>query len=185
VTGHLLSSNPIQRAPQLLGSLRTRRVKALTTVRVSLWGTLTNITKRDLVVKAVSEEGVRLNIRKATLREWGRDFARHLRAQGISANATNRAVRGTTRENPSDGMYRAMQRDASPRTQERAASSAMKRLTASESSNRESLLHTRAQVEWGWSAAAEMLDRHGQRDLAWSVRRFADALPPSAPIESY
>src|ERR1700683_629726 len=50
-----------------------------------------------MVVKAVSEEGVRLNIRKATLREWRREFARHLRAQGISANATDKAVRGTTR----------------------------------------------------------------------------------------
>ena len=34
-----------------------------------------------MVVKAVSEQGVRLNIRKATLREWRRDFARHLRAR--------------------------------------------------------------------------------------------------------
>jgi Relaxase/Mobilisation nuclease domain len=34
-----------------------------------------------MVVKAVSEEGVRLNIRKAALREWRREFARHLRAQ--------------------------------------------------------------------------------------------------------
>jgi hypothetical protein len=32
-----------------------------------------------LVVKAVSEEGVRLNIRRATLRQWRREFARHLR----------------------------------------------------------------------------------------------------------
>jgi Relaxase/Mobilisation nuclease domain len=36
-----------------------------------------------MVIKAVSEEGVRLNIRKATLRDWRREFARHLRAQGI------------------------------------------------------------------------------------------------------
>ena len=35
-----------------------------------------------MVVKAVSEEGMRLNIRKATLREWRREFARHLRAPG-------------------------------------------------------------------------------------------------------
>jgi hypothetical protein len=41
-----------------------------------------------LVVKAVSEDGKRLNIRKATLRGWRRQFAAHLRAQGIAANAT-------------------------------------------------------------------------------------------------
>jgi hypothetical protein len=33
-----------------------------------------------MVVKAVSEKGVRLNIKKATLREWRQEFARHLRA---------------------------------------------------------------------------------------------------------
>jgi type IV secretory pathway VirD2 relaxase len=47
-----------------------------------------------MVVKAMSERGVRLNIRKATLREWRRDFARHLRALGVAANATDRGVRG-------------------------------------------------------------------------------------------
>jgi hypothetical protein len=41
-----------------------------------------------MVVKAMSEQGVRLNIRKATLRGWRQEFARHLRAQGIRANAT-------------------------------------------------------------------------------------------------
>ena len=131
-----------------------------------------------MVVKAVSEEGVRLNIRKATLREWRREFARHLRAQGISANATEKAVRGATRANLSDGMYRAMQRGASRRIQEHVGSAGSERKTASEASSRESLLHTRAQVEQGWLAAAEILDRQGQRDGAWHMRRFVDALPP-------
>src|SRR6267154_1517715 len=60
-----------------------------------------------LVVKAVSEQGVRLNISPATLREWRREFARHLRDQGIAANATERAVRGETRTHKADGIYRA------------------------------------------------------------------------------
>ena len=130
-----------------------------------------------MVVKAVSEEGVRLNIRKATLREWRRDFARHLRAQGISANATDKAVRGTRRARLSDGMYRALQRNASRRIQMQREQPNTQQ-NASEASSRETLLHTRAQVERGWSAAAEILDRQGQRDLAWYVRRFAEALPP-------
>jgi len=50
-----------------------------------------------LVIKAVSEQGERLNIRKATLREWRGQFARRLRAHGIAANATERAVRGQSR----------------------------------------------------------------------------------------
>jgi len=54
----------------------------------------------------------------------------------------------------------------------------MERQTASEAFSRESLLHTRAQVERGWLAAAEILDCEGQRDLAWYVRRFTEALTP-------
>lgn len=50
-----------------------------------------------LVLKAVSEQGTRLNIRKATLRHWRAQFARHLRLLGVAANATERAVRGESR----------------------------------------------------------------------------------------
>ena len=130
-----------------------------------------------MVVKAVSEEGVRLNIRKATLREWRREFARHLRAQGISANATDRAVRGTARPKLSDGMYRALQRGASSRISEHSSAPGIERTRAAEASGRESLLHTRAEVERGWRAVAEILDRQGQRNLAWHVKRFTEALP--------
>ena len=128
-----------------------------------------------MIVKAVSEEGVRLNIRKATLREWRREFARHLRAQGIRASATDKAVRGATRAKLSDGTYRGMLRGASRRNWEHLGARGME--TASEASGRELLLRTRAQVERGWLAVAEILDRQGQRDLAWHVRRFTDALP--------
>ena len=133
-----------------------------------------------MVVKAVSEEGVRLNIRKATLREWRREFARHLRAEGISANATDKAVRGATRPKLSDGMYRAMQRGASRRIPEHEGSPRAEQIAASEASGRQSLLHTRAQVERGWMAAAEILYRQGQQDLAWYVRRFTERLPPTS-----
>jgi len=47
-----------------------------------------------VIVKAVSEQGVRLNIRKATLRGWREAFAGHLRTQGVQANATRRTARG-------------------------------------------------------------------------------------------
>lgn len=131
-----------------------------------------------MVVKAVSEEGVRLNIRKATLREWRREFARHLRADGISANATDKAVRGAARPMLSDGMYRALQRGASRLIQEHEGVTDTERTAASEASSRQSLLHTRAQVKRGWEAAAEILDRQGQQALAWYVRRFTEAMPP-------
>ena len=70
---------------------------------------------RRFTVKAVSEQGIRLNISPATLREWRREFAGHLRDQGIAANATERAVRGEPRARKTDGIYRATKRgDSSP-----------------------------------------------------------------------
>jgi hypothetical protein len=72
-----------------------------------------------LVLKAVSEQGVRLNIRKATLRHWRSEFSRNLRLQGVSANATERAVRGESRVNMTDGVFRAHQRGTSTRIHSR------------------------------------------------------------------
>src|SRR5208337_1300942 len=63
-----------------------------------------------LVLKAISEQGVRLNIKRATLRHWRSEFARNLRLLGIDANATERAVRGEIRTSKKDGIYRASQR---------------------------------------------------------------------------
>jgi hypothetical protein len=71
-----------------------------------------------LVVKAVGEDGRRLNIRKATLRSWRRDFAAQLRAQGVAANATERVVRGQVRPPVRDGIYRAAERGDLRRGQE-------------------------------------------------------------------
>lgn len=47
-----------------------------------------------VVVKAVNEDGQRLNIRKETLRRWRREFARQLRAWGVAANAQTDAFVG-------------------------------------------------------------------------------------------
>ncbi len=72
-----------------------------------------------LAIKAVGEDGKRLNIRRATLREWRGLFAQHLRAHGIAANATERAVRGQTRSGFKDGIHRALVRGDSRHLRER------------------------------------------------------------------
>lgn len=133
-----------------------------------------------LVIKATSEQGVRLNIRKATLREWRREFARHLRNQGIAANATDRTVRGETRTPHLDGIYRADQRGDSSYTRHQLE------IVASElrSGNRRAepakakLVETRAQVERGWIAASELLASQGLPELAQQVRQFVDKMSP-------
>ncbi len=65
-----------------------------------------------VLVKAVSEQGVRLNIRKATLRIWRSEFARHLRELGVRANATDRLARGRIGRALPTEVYRRNERDA-------------------------------------------------------------------------
>jgi hypothetical protein len=113
-----------------------------------------------MVVKAVSEQGVRLNIRKPTLREWRREFARHLREQGIEANATERAIRGESRARKTDGIYRATLRGEST--------------------------HTRARVE---VVASELLKGNlrvepGKSKLVWLNKNLSDFEPQMRPSQS-
>src|SRR5579864_6605149 len=93
-----------------------------------------------MVVKAVSEQGVRLNIRKATLREWRREFARHLRVLGIVANATDRGARGESRTSKLDGIYRALQRGASRRILEQEWPRDVEQMSAADALTRQSLV---------------------------------------------
>lgn len=132
-----------------------------------------------LVVKAVSEQGERLNIRKATLREWRREFARHLRDQGIAANATERAVRGETGVNKSDGIYRATRRGDSTHTRARTEMVAAELLRGNlqVESGKSKIVDTRKEVERGWRATRDILIGQGDPELAAQVRPFLDQMP--------
>jgi hypothetical protein len=133
-----------------------------------------------MVVKAVSEEGVRLNIRKATLREWRREFARHLRALGIAANATDRSVRGENRSPKRDGIYRAEHRGESRHTRTRveAVAAELSKGKLQVEAGKAKLLETRREVERGWWAVSDILVAEGQPELAARVSRFLVQLPP-------
>jgi hypothetical protein len=133
-----------------------------------------------MVVKAVSEQGVRLYIRKPMLREWRRDFARYLRDLGVEATATERAVRGGTRTTKRDGIHRAMVRGQS--THMRARAEVVARELAAGVLKREPgqrmLLETRRAVVDGWRGMADMLERDGNPHLAGVVRHFLEKMPP-------
>lgn len=139
-----------------------------------------------MAIKAMSEQGVRLTIRKATLREWREEFARHLRALGVAANATERAVRGQTRSPKRDGVYRTEQRGESPHTRDQAAevASDLLRRNLWVKAGNGKLLQTRRQVERGWWAVSKILVSEGRPELAAQVRRFsAEMLPPLSERE--
>jgi len=131
-----------------------------------------------LVLKAVSEQGVRLNIRKATLRHWRSQFARHLRELGVAANATERAVRGQGRSARKDGIYRASLRGESTymRAQAEAVALELSNGGIRAEPGKRTLSETRAAVMQGWRAAADRLTKGGERGLATDVIRFADAM---------
>lgn len=132
-----------------------------------------------LVLRAISEDGRRLNIKRATLRHWRSQFAHNLRALGVAANATERAVRGDNRKPMKDGAYRASLRGESTYGRARAENVASE-LAASGSVRPEpgkrTLLATRAAIQQGWQAAAEKLVQHGNRRLAADVAKFAGGM---------
>jgi hypothetical protein len=132
-----------------------------------------------LVIKAVSEQGVRLNIKKATLRHWRSQFASHLRLVGVPANATERAVRGDTRSPKKDGIYRATLRGASTQLREKVEAVASDILNAAQRADggKRTLVETRKDVVTGWRAAITILNQSGHHALAEKARQFLRNMP--------
>lgn len=132
------------------------------------------------VVKAISEQGVRLNIRMATLRYWRREFSRHLRGQGIEANATERAVRGESRAHKLDGIYRTAHRGVSTHMRERAEAVAwnLRKGKLRIESGKAALLRTRSEIVLGWRVARDILLSSGQPELASRVHQFVEQMRP-------
>ena len=134
-----------------------------------------------MVVKAMGYDGTRLNIRKETLREWRRQFAQHLREQGVAANATERAVRGVTNPRKHDAIYRAERRGDSTHWRQRTAAVAREMTPDGEikpERQKTQLLETRRRIVRGWNEVADDLVRQGEAKLALEVRRYVTQLPP-------
>ena len=134
-----------------------------------------------VIIKAISEQGERLNIRKAMLRQWREEFANQLRRVGVAANATPRFVRGETRPRKSDGIYRAAQRGASTHMRERVEAAAFALRTADrvDEPGKLRLRESRRELERGWLATSEALRSRGQTALAEQARHFVRSLPPA------
>lgn len=133
-----------------------------------------------VIVKAVSEQGERLDIRKATLRAWREAFASHLRRVGVAANATPRVMRGETRPRKSDAIYRAARRGASTHLRERHEAAAAERIPdRPEALAIRQVRETRRALEREWLATSETLQSQGQAALGDQTRRFVDSLPPA------
>ena len=132
-----------------------------------------------VVVKAVSEQGERLYIRKATLRAWREDFAQYLRELGVAANATPSQLRGRPKERMRDGICRALKRGESSFMRRKAESVAAELLRGGlrGEAGKAKLLATREQVVQDWIATAANLRDQGEPQLAREVENFVHRLP--------
>ncbi|MBM0105778.1 relaxase/mobilization nuclease domain-containing protein [Steroidobacter sp. S1-65] len=132
-----------------------------------------------VLLKAVSERGIRLRVNKRTLHRWRESFAEQLRAQGVEANATSRAVRGQSRQSKHDSIFRAARRGESTHVNRRLQAIAEElssgRLRVE--SGRQQLLSTRRKVEAGWHALAHRVSKEGWPDLADDIRRYVEQMP--------
>jgi hypothetical protein len=133
-----------------------------------------------LVLKAVNEQGVRLNIKKATLRHWRSEFSRNLRLLGVEANATERAARGQGMKAKKDGIYRASLRGDSTyvRAQAEAVAADLQKTNSHVEAGKGTLVETRRMVESGWRTLADNLAKDGHQNLARDVQLFVEQMPP-------
>jgi hypothetical protein len=140
-----------------------------------------------LVLKARSEDGQRLYLRKATLRQWREGFASHLRALRVAANATPRYVRGEITPQKPDGIYRARARVESTHWQKRVEVVARELVEGKlqVESGKAKLIRTRQGVRRGWQAVSEELTRQGHPEIAAQVKRYVEQMPKPVTEKEY
>jgi hypothetical protein len=140
-----------------------------------------------LLIKATSNEGHRLYVRKATLREWRKGFAHHLRELGVAANATPRYVRGVTSYRKPDGIYRARSRGESTHfiNRVKAVAQELKEGKLQVESGKAKLLRTREEVRRGWLAVSDELTRQGHPEIAAQVKRYVEQMPEPLTEKEY
>jgi len=140
-----------------------------------------------LVLKARSEEGQRLYLRKATLRQWREGFASHLRALGVAANATPRFVRGEITPQKPDGIYRARSRVESTHWQKRVHAVAQELMLGKlqVEPGKAKLIRTRQEVHRRWQVVIDALSRQGHPEIAAQVKRYVDQMPKPLTEKEY
>lgn len=133
-----------------------------------------------VALKAVSEQGVRLNIKKATLRSWRAQFAENLRELGVAANATERAIRGVTRTHKRTAIYRAAARNHSDHVKEAMARALQEAQGAVEfpDPGLSTMNRTRRRVRAAWRILKARSLESGDEELAQSIGEFVDTMSP-------
>ena len=158
-----------------------------------------------LVVKAVSEIGERLSIKKDTLQVWREQFAQALREQGVQANATPAAIRGKGKSSAKGAILQhqerlehwriSAQKDQEPPIKPVPSSLLESQLgqvfeellngVSPDFTRQEKLTLTRSSVMEGWQATEAALRDKGLSKQADQVLRFMQQLPPVKTDHTY
>lgn len=148
-----------------------------------------------LVVKAVSETGERLYIRKDTLQIWREQFAQALRDRGVEANATPAAIRGKGKSSAKTAIHQHQERIEQWRScaqdeQHKPVASTLLQSRVEQVINelvngvepdlpgKEKLKATRQAVMESWIVTENALREAGFPEKADQVVEFIKTLPP-------
>lgn len=142
-----------------------------------------------LTVKAVDNDGIRMNPRKADLQHWRETFAEKLREQGIEANATPRKIRGVVRKAERQGIRHINKGYAEGKRKEPARVTAAQIEAAAQEAMegqkhqnpaQDNIVAQRKKVQHDFGAVARALAAGDQEDkkLAVEVVQFVKQMPP-------
>lgn len=137
-----------------------------------------------LCVKAMGDDGTRLNPRKADLQRWREEFAQSLWEQGVAANATRRVARGVVRKSTKQQviqMEQRGQRSAALDGQRRAVVEELQGESTHPNPLRHVIDRSRKRVVAAYGEAARLLassPRVDDRRLALEIVEFVRDMPP-------
>jgi hypothetical protein len=134
-----------------------------------------------VVVRAEDEDGIRLHIRKSTLRVWRETFAAELRARGIEANATSRAERGVSCKGRGSAEYHVRERGDISSAQASRFAEAARELERGSTGLKPweiAMAARRRDILRDLTNNARRLREEGEINMAVQVERYARELPP-------
>lgn len=136
-----------------------------------------------LTVRALGDDEVRLNPKKADLQMWREGFALELRTQGLAAEATPRRARGVVQKGKSQAIKHLDQRGASKVQRAKVAQAVRdvaQRVDAGERPWEAATKKRQGMIRAAWGKIAEQFASEGGEgiELAESIRRFVAAMPP-------
>ena len=137
-----------------------------------------------LCVKAMGNDGTRLNPRKADLERWREEFAQSLWEQGVAANATRRVARGVVRKSAKQQVIQMEQRGQRSVVldgQRRAVVEELQGESAHPNPLRHAIDTSRKRVVAAYGEAARLLassPRVDDRRVALEIVEFVRDMPP-------